>query len=324
MHQRKILLESGTNEVEFLEFIMGQQSFGLNVLKIQTIEQYDTSKVTTMPESKPCLCGMLLYRNRTIPLVNLRKIFRNHFKQKVDISNNENQQIKQIVLVLEFNNLTCALLVDSVNRIHRVSWSDFTPLHQFFHQFSSEFIGSVNINNNEIFIIDIEKIIAEIIPESKLVFDEQQLPTNQEQLEKRENVNIYFAEDSDITRATVEKIFHDCQYVNVKSFCNGLDAYTAISSLSEQYKPKELDKYINILVSDIEMPQMDGLTLCRNIKAKMPDLPVVIFSSLINDQIATKCKAVNADNYVSKSKVNELINIIDHLCLNTPNISTAL
>ncbi len=120
MASQEILLESGTNELEFLTFVLGNQPFGLNVLKIQSIQQYDVSTLTQIPKAHRAMLGMILYREKTIPLIDLAAAL----DMETDHETNENQ----IVIITEFNNVVNGFLVSDVNRIYRQNWENFIPL----------------------------------------------------------------------------------------------------------------------------------------------------------------------------------------------------
>lgn len=346
MAQDGILLESGTNEVEVLEFELDGQSFGVNVLKIQAIEQYDPKRVTHIQLSHPSVVGTLLFRENCITLVDL-----NNEMKTLDIDPEETTSVseitavadivaeesaapsaqadlgtpsaedldsaKQLVLVMEFNDLKTAFLVDGVNRIHRLSWEDISPLSPFLSASDTKFTGSLQIDGREILLVDMEKIVTDILPKDQAMFsvDPENVP---EEVAGRQDVQILLAEDSAVIRERVEKELTNSFYTKLKTFANGHDCYQFMTKVAKKAKAEDrpITDYIGAVISDIEMPQMDGLTLCRNIKETLQakDLPVIMFSSLINDQIARKCEEVNADTYISKPQYAKLVSLLDDFC----------
>ncbi|MFP4354826.1 MAG: chemotaxis protein CheV [Phycisphaerae bacterium] len=314
-----ILLESGTNEVEILEFHLQDQSFGVNVLKIQAIEQYDRKRVTVMPMAHPSVAGMFLFREHTIPLIDLGAELDIPQLQAQNLEDEDQQkQDQRIVLVMEFNGMTTSFVVDGVNRIHRISWEQISSLSPMIAESSAEFTGSVNIEKREILIVDIEKVVAQILPSARMDYlgDKQVEHPKQS---SRPDVKIVLAEDSSAIRAMITSVLEKSGYTDLTCFGNGKDAYEKILEYKAQAEQNNcgIDKYLTLVVTDIEMPQMDGLTLCRTIKHSLglPNLPVVMFSSLINEQTADKCRAVGADGWVSKPSINEMVAMIDSLCL---------
>lgn len=311
MKKQEILLESGTNELELLTFLLGNQSFGLNVLKVQSIMQYDPSSLTKIPKSPHTLMGMLLYRDRTIPLIDL--------SAALDLKNRNDNNKKQIVIVTEFNNVVNGFLVDGVNRIHRLSWSSFVPLTTAIGNVSDSITGSIQIDGTEIMVVDLEYILSVISP--NLAISNISYETlNSTRSESREEVRIFFAEDSGIIRNNVIRILKKSGYGNVRDFDNGQKALDTLMEISNKVDTQgEEDDLPHVVISDIEMPQMDGLTLCRKIKdnSKLKQITVIMFSSLINDQMINKCKSVGADSYITKPEMDKLVSMLDKMCLNS-------
>ena len=157
-----ILLESGTNEVEILEFLLDGQSFGVNVAKIQAIVQFDAKNLTVIPLSPPSLAGMLLFRDRTIPLLDLKNVL-GIMSTSTWGMEGDGEEENRIVLVMEFNGLTSAAIIDGVNRIHRISWEDLKPLNPLLNDCTEEYTGTVTLNGRDILILDLEKIVGGLV-----------------------------------------------------------------------------------------------------------------------------------------------------------------
>lgn len=312
MVTHNILLESGTNEVEIMEFYLGKQSFGLNVLKIQALVPYDPEKVTQMPDSHPSVRGMYLYRDTPIPFIDLAaELGRKH----------DPNCERPIVMITHFNEITTAFLVDGVNRVHRISWQDLCPLSHVLSRHSARCIGSIHVEGNEILLIDIEHIVANIFPETALVTVAATLEDKaiQGPKERREDVKVLFAEDSTFMREMIANGLRKSGYEQLTTFDNGQDVFDYLCRVKDEAAAggEPVSNRVHILVSDIEMPKMDGLTLCRNLREGLGlhDLKVIMFSSLINDQMIEKCKEVGADDYVNKPKLDILLEKLDRLCL---------
>jgi len=305
--KQEILLESGTNEMEIIEFYLGQQPFGINVHKLREIIPYDPSAVTKLPDVHESMLGTLLLRGHTIPLIDIRR----HIEAR---SVEKDVETRRVVLVCEFNDLTNGFLVDGVNQIHRVSWEQVQPMSVFLDQYRPRFTGSIQIDQREILILDLEHVVAEIDPEAGMAYDGAQGASEVATPETRRQKLLMLAEDSAIIRAGIKKVLSASGYENLQVFDNGKDCYDAIRALKEEYGP-DLKKVLNLVISDIEMPKMDGLTLCRQVKESMgmKELKVIMFSSLINEQMALKCDQVGADGYVTKPQIPELVDMVDHL-----------
>jgi two-component system, chemotaxis family, chemotaxis protein CheV len=343
-----ILLESGTNEVEILEFVLGGQGFGVNVLKVQAIEQFDPGRVTEVQLAHPAVVGSYRYRDRVITLVNLGKELQIHERNEdvldpaetaaIDTVLSAMPQIEcsgsqvntaasddapgqgdrdttpRIVLVLEFNEQTTGFLVDGVNRIHRISWDAISPLSPYLAEVQSKFTGSLNVDGREILIVDMERILADILPTTQRDLAGEAF-TDQDLRQRRSRVVLMLAEDSVTIRNLLTAEFKRAGYEQLSSYDNGMSCLKSMQDICEKTRAEGGDPgtRIGAVVSDIEMPQLDGMTLCRRIKSDLGlnNLPVILFSSLINEQIARKCEAVGADAYLSKPRFKELIEVID-------------
>ena len=314
MEKQEILLESGTNELELLTFLLGNQSFGLNVLKVQSILQYDPSSFTRMPKSHHALLGMMLYRGRTIPLIDLSAAL--SLENKNSNSNNE----EQIVIVTEFNNVVNGFLVDGVNRIHRLNWGNFVPLNMSIGNATDSITGSIQIDGAEVMVVDLEYILSIISP-GLAISNISNETLNRSGAESREEVRIFFAEDSGTIRNNVVRILKKSGYGNVRDFENGQKAFDTLVEVRDKVDAHgEEDTLLpHVMISDIEMPQMDGLTLCRKMKgdSKLKQITVIMFSSLINKQMVDKCESVGADSYITKPEMDKLVSMLDEMCLNS-------
>lgn len=315
-----ILLESGTDELEVLEFMLSGNIFGVNVLKIQSIEQYDQSKLTTIPASTPAYPGVFLFRDKTIPLIDLNEEL-NLRPVPADGAGGElgRTQKKSVVLVTQFNSIMIAFLVDTASRIHRILWRDIKPMSEIFDQGGPcAFTGSVNIEDHETLIIDMESICEKYFPAQGLL-DLSSEEFSHAKQDERPNVKIMLVEDSKTVRQVIVGVLAKGNYTSVTTFDNGKIAYDALCGIMKAADAagERISKYVDLVITDIEMPQMDGLTLCHHIKFRHnhSDLPVVLYSSLRRDQMLNKCKDVKADAYIPKPDCVRLVKMVDSICL---------
>jgi two-component system chemotaxis response regulator CheV len=310
---QEILLESGNNEMEILEFYLGKQSFGVNVQKLREIIQFEPEKATALPQSAPSMVGTLLVRGQNIPLIDLNLHLNR--RQFDDDSNG-----RPIVLVCQFNNRTSGFLINGVNQIHRINWQDVMPMPSLFEQYQPRFTGSIHVGDREILVVDLEHIMSEIDPEMGRCYEKiPDQETGESTLaEKRGQINLMIAEDSTIIRAGMQHVLAASGYSRIRTFIDGEDCYEALKTLHGQVaSEEELLQHVQILISDIEMPKMDGLTLCRRIREKLglKNLKIIMFSSLITEQMAAKCESVGADASISKPQIPELVAMVDKMCL---------
>ncbi len=305
-----ILLESGTNEAEVAELILGNQHFGVNVVKIKEFVQYDRLTVTKPPGRHPSVQGIFLLRGKTVPLIDLNV----HLAIK-----GEKQPNQRIVLITEFNKVVMGFIIDAVDRIHRVSWKDIQPLSAMLQAHPLPVTSSINIKGSEIMMLDLERIVGEIIPSAGFGAPVSNPKLTEVSIEEaRKSHKLLFAEDSNTIRSHVIKALAAVGYIHITAFENGQDAYDAIVALQKQVETegRKINDFISLAILDIEMPQMDGLTLCKKIKMDLglSSVPVLIFSSLITEQMALKCEKMGADGYTTKPSMEHLVEMIDKFC----------
>ncbi|MDD2558457.1 MAG: chemotaxis protein [Desulfuromonadaceae bacterium] len=312
-----ILLEAGTNEFEILEYYLYGQSFGINVHKLREIIPYNSDELTRIPETHPSVMGTLLLRGSTISLINLAA----HLGKNIALNQGDEAgssdaflaNNRPVVLVCEFNDDVVAFLVDGVDQIHRLSWAVVKPMDQFFETYHPRFTGSVTIAQRDILIVDMEHITNEVFGDgghySASGTSEDLQP---DRASRRAEAKLFFAEDSTIIRQGILSVLRKAGYVKVEGFGNGKQCLDAL------LRAKAENDLPMLVVSDIEMPELDGLSLCKQIKDDpiMKDISVVIYSSLINDNTSHKCEEVGADAYTSKPDVNKVVHLVDRFCLN--------
>jgi len=304
MAEHGILLESGTNEMELLAVVIEDQVYGINVAKVKSIQQYDGTLVSELPDTPDGVIGIYQNRGNTIPFLDLTSIL----KRTHTLEENG----REIVIFTEFNNCVNCFKVDAVRRIYRLTWDQFIPIDAMLAQTSSV-VGTVRIEDEDILVLDLEQIISELFPE-QIIEDVRDEIMEQKTEIKRDGIQILFAEDSMLVRKTMMKALTKAGYIHIKEFENGRDCLTYIENNKESLVGGVMP---TLLISDIEMPMMDGLTLCNNVKNQLglKSIYTIMFSSLINEQMILKCNSVGADQYVTKPESNKLIGFIDEYVL---------
>ncbi|AIF52436.1 chemotaxis protein [Pelosinus sp. UFO1] len=298
--KKGILLETGTNEFEIVEFTVGKVNYGINVAKVR--EVINLVPITEMPNSHPYVDGIFTLRGRVMPLVNLPRCL----GAEDSGSNTKN------IIVSELNNYFIGFLVNEVSRIHRVSWSVMEPPPNVTN--SDMVVGIIKMGEKIVILLDFEKIVAEINPQINIKLTT--LPESTEaSKEQRKTKKIFIAEDSKMLRDLLVETLHESGYLNVTAYNNGKEAWDALYALAESGVP--IEENVHMLITDIEMPQMDGHHLLKKVREDraLAKLPVVIFSSLINEEMRRKGEAIGADGQVSKPEIAQLIGILDEKCL---------
>ncbi len=291
-----VLLETGTNELEILEFKIGDNFYGINVAKVREILPYQ--KPTPIPNAHPFIEGIFMPREDIITLVDLAKA--------LHVTENENSdKTSHMNVVTNFNKLNIAFHVHGVVGIHRVSWEDINKPDK---TINSSATGILKWENKLIAILDFERIIADINPETGLKMSDLSHLHNR----KRNDVPILIAEDSPLLSKLIKDFLEKAGFSNLIMQENGAEAWETIEGFKNE--GTVYDK-IKCVITDIEMPQMDGHHLTKLIKSdkQLKELPVVIFSSLINAEMRIKGKSVGADAQITKPEIGTLIEVIDGL-----------
>lgn len=299
LDKKGILLETGTNEFEIVEFNIGNVNYGINVAKVREVITAASAPVTHMPQAHPYVDGLFTLRGRAMPLVNLP-----HCLNVAGDSQPKN------IIVTEINNYNIGFLVDNVSRIHRISWRDMEPAPEVGDQ--SRVVGIIKMEGKIVLLIDFETIIAEINPEinQKLTTVEE---ASQDIKHLRANVNIVVAEDSPLLRELLVTTLHESGYDTTRDFNNGKSAWEYLEKLAG--RDGRIEDLVRLVVTDIEMPQMDGHRLLKLIRSneRLKKVPVVLFSSLINEEMRRKGQELGASGQISKPEINQLIELLDEL-----------
>ena len=292
----KILLENGTNELEILEFSVAGSSYGINVAKIKEIIRY--FEPTVIPNSHPSIEGVIMPRDTMITTIDLRNCM---LKGQSEPDG--------LFIVTNFNKLDIAFHIDEVLGIHRVTWEDINrPSITGSVDDSSIASGLIKVNDKLIVILDFEKIVTDISPETGLKVSEIDSLGPRERCE----IPIMVVEDSPLLNKLIVDALSRAGYVRIVHTANGQEAYDIIMGYCEN---GTLQDNLKCIITDIEMPLMDGHRLTNLLKNddRTKDIPIVIFSSLVNDEMRKKGEAIGADAQLSKPEIANLVQIIDGL-----------
>lgn len=295
----KILLENGTNELEVLEFTLDGNSYGINVAKIREIIPYQV--VTPIPNAHPSIEGIFMPRDTMITAIDLKNCL-----QRGTATDGG------LFIVTNFNKLDIAFHVDSVVGIHRVSWTEIIkPDATVSNKDDGISTGIIKVDGKLVIILDFEKIVTDINPETGLKIAEI------EELGYRDrcDVPVLIAEDSALLNKLIVESLRQAGYENLIHTENGQEAWDVICKCKEDGTLK--DK-VQCIITDIEMPLMDGHRLTKLVKEDetTKNIPVIIFSSLVNEDMARKGQALGADAQLSKPEIGNLVRILDSLVLN--------
>ena len=293
-----ILLESGTNEIEVMKFTIGGNLFGINVAKVKEI--MISAPVKPMPHAHPSVEGIFKPRDMVITVVDL--------PQYLGAESPKGE--KDIFIITNFNKMYIAFRVHTVDRISRISWTDISkPDKTVSGGAESVATGIAQCEGELVTILDFERIVAEIAPETSIQISEV------EQMGPRDRNDrpIWVAEDSALLSKMIENSLRKANYVNLRMFPNGQELWDALSVLPADH---ELEQDVALIITDIEMPQMDGHRLTKLVKesgSRFKEVPLVIFSSLISEEMRLKGKDLGADEQLTKPEIGHLVDVMDHL-----------
>ena len=294
----KILLENGTNELEVLEFKLDGNAYGINVAKIKEIINY--MDVTPVPNAHPSIEGIFMPRDTMITAIDLKNCLQRGVSQPGGL-----------FIITNFNQLDVAFHVDSVVGIHRVSWKDIIkPDSTVSSAEEGISTGIIKLDGRLIIILDFEKNMTDINPDTGLKMSE----IDELGERGRYDIPILIAEDSPLLNKLIVDSLHKAGYVNLIHTENGQQAYDVVLDCKRE---GTLRDHVQCIITDIEMPIMDGHRLTKLIKEddETKNIPVVIFSSLVNEEMKRKGAALGADAQLSKPEIGNLVRVVDELVL---------
>lgn len=291
-----ILLESGTNELEVLEFTLGDNHYGINVAKIREILQH--MPVTPVPNTHPSVEGIFMPRDTMITVINLKNCL-----------NLPQTDEKGLFIITNFNKLNVAFHVDQVIGIHRVSWENIIkPDETLTGEHGGTATGVIKMDDRLIVILDFEAIVASISPQTGLRVND----IDEMEARDRSDATILIAEDSALLSKLITECLKKSGYTNLIVEENGQEAWDVIKDMQAK---GDITKHLDCIITDIEMPLMDGHRLTKLVKsdAELRDIPVIIFSSLVNEEMRKKGEQLGADAQLTKPEIGKLVEAIDKL-----------
>jgi two-component system chemotaxis response regulator CheV len=292
-----ILLENGTNELEVLEFTLNDNYYGINVAKIREILSYQP--VTPIPNAKPSIEGIFMPRDAMITVINLKNC----------LALPEESTKKGLFIITNFNSLDLAFHVDEVIGIHRVSWADIIEPDSTINA-GQEGVstGVIKLGDKLVIILDFEKIVTDISPDTGLKVNDIEERGERE----RCDYPIVMAEDSPLLSKLITDCLKKSGYTNLNVNSNGREAWEQLLQFKKAGKIKE---NVRCIITDIEMPIMDGHRLTKLVKSddELKEVPLIIFSSLVNEEMRRKGEALGADAQLTKPEIGHLVDTIDRL-----------
>ena len=281
----------GQNRLELLLFrLNGRQKFGINVFKVREVLQ--CPKLTSIPRLNSFVRGVAHIRGQTISVIDMSLATGGKAIVNLDTA---------FVVIAEYNSSVQGFLVGAVERIINTNWDAIMPPPKGSGR-ASYLTAVTEFENELIEILDVEKILNEISPIST---DVSESVSNMSVENKREKI-IFIADDSAVARNQVKKALSTLG-LEIEMAKNGLEALNRLKALAEE--TGDITDKVGILVSDIEMPEMDGYTLTAEIKndPALKNLHVVLHTSLSGVFNQAMIQKVGADDFIAKFHPDELV-----------------
>jgi two-component system, chemotaxis family, chemotaxis protein CheV len=299
-HHSSILTDANSNELKIVEFSINDAVYGINVAKVREIIKASIDFVP-VPDTHPSIKGAINLRGAIIPVVDLAR----HLKMDTVFDARKNR-----IIIAEFNRICLGFLVGTVSRIHRLSWKNVEVPSQMMQTGEGYASGIVRINEKVIFLLDFEKVASHINPRANI-----QSPQGGEygaSAIDRSSKKVLVVDDSDFTRQMIVEHLQTAGY-QTETATNGEEAWQRLSALKDRPGFEDIGRTYNMMVTDIEMPQMDGLHLIKKIKEepRLRLLPCIAFSSIISKEVIQQCKSFGADGEISKPEIGQLVALVD-------------
>ncbi len=300
-----ILLESGTGELEVLKFRVKDVLYAINVIKVKEILQIEDKEINPLPSQPESVRGMTNIRGEVVTVIDL------HYYLDCGITR-DNDQKSDYMILTEFNNMKVLFVVDEVIGIDRLSWKGIQKPSGLMGKLVN---GIIELDDELVSFLDFEKILSDVKPEMVMQLDDSRI--DKVNKVRRKNITLVLADDSPTIRGILKKTLNLAGYSDLIIFDDGEKLLDYLLKLKKE-KDGDILEYVQGVITDIEMPQMDGHTLIKKINEDryLRSLPTLIFSSLITEDLRHKGEAVGADEQISKPEIENLIDVLDELVLN--------
>lgn len=276
---------AGSNKMEILLFSLGtRETFGINVFKVREVGR--TPHITKTPNMPKGVEGLVSLRGNVIPVLSLVSF----------LDPDKPQEQGKTMMVAEYSKKTLGFLVHEVDRIIRVDWERIRTPDNVFSANQGLITAITELDNGTLVsLLDIEQILANAFGEAVIV---DVAPAN-----VSEKTSVFFVDDSAVARKKISEVF-DKMRVKHKHASNGVEAWTRLQGLAAhaQQAGIALRDEVRLILTDAEMPEMDGYVLTKHIKAdsRFEGIPVVMHSSLSSEANRAMGQAVGVDGYVAK------------------------
>ncbi len=300
---------AGTNKLEILLFSLGtdlrtgrEETFGINVFKVREVMR--TPQITAAPDMPNAVKGMVSLRGILVPVVDL-----------ADFVGMQTENHREIMIVTEYNGHTQGFLVQSVDTILRLDWAKMrVPPEMLMANLGGLVTAVTELQDGRlVMMLDVERILSETAKyDDDMIF-------NQIQPLGKEGLTILYADDSSVARGQIERTLNALGIRGISSM-NGRQAWEELQKVANYADAtgRKISDLVQLILTDIEMPEMDGYILTKNIKSdpRFAEIPVLMHSSLSSMSNQQLGKSVGVDEYVPKFEAQRLAETLTRLLLN--------
>ena len=300
---------AGTNKLEILLFALGldsrtgrRETFGINVFKVREVMR--TPPITSAPDMPAAVKGMVSLRGALVPVVDL-----------ADYIGMQPDSPREIMIVTEYNGKTQGFLVESVDTTLRLDWAQMRVPPQMLTSNLGGLVTAVTElpDGCLVMMLDVERVLAETDKvDDAMIF-------NGISSLGRDDLTILFADDSSVARGQIERTLAVLGLKHI-SAVNGRAAWDELLRIATvaEASGRHVKDYVQLVLTDVEMPEMDGYLLTKNIKAdpRFAGIPVIMPSSLSSMSNQQLGRSVGVDEYVPKFEPHRLAETLGRLLLN--------
>lgn len=290
------------NETEIVEFFLGEHVCGVDVAQVREIIR-TTGGIVPVAGPHPSIIGVVNLRGKILPVIDLAKHF--HAPDNGELK-------KKRVIVTEFYRFRVGFLVPQVTRIIRVSRLVIESSARSSRPWGNYSKGIVHNDGRTICLLDFEQIALEIHPVDRTQpRTRAALPIPEVDFD-RSTKKLLVVEDSAFMRQLLARYLKQAGY-NVLTVSNGFEAWEILQDILRSADFKDIAQHYHLVLSDIEMPKMDGLELIRKIKEhpSLKKLPCIVFSGSLIDDLPEKCQAAGVDAQIAKDDIERLVRLLD-------------
>lgn len=306
---------AGTNKLEILLFSLGNdlrtgrcETFGINVFKVREVMR--TPQITAAPEMPSAVKGMVSLRGALVPVVDLSEFI-----------GMQTDTPREIMIVTEYNGHTQGFLVESVDTILRLDWSKMrVPPEMLTANLGGLVTAVTELQDGRlVMMLDVERILSDTAK-----YDDDMMFSNIQPIGK-EGLTILYADDSSVARGQIEKTLNVLGIRGIMAM-NGRQAWDELRKIADYADAagRSVTDYVQLVLTDVEMPEMDGYILTKSIKSdsRMIGLPVIMHSSLSSMSNQQLGKSVGVDEYVPKFEPQRLAETLSRLLLKNAPVAT--